>query len=117
MPGTKRTPIGRRPGPRVTPRAVDLFERVMRLKRRQAWSPEIRDLSVELDAELGMMPWSPDVLSCDEDEPRDDMSLPMGIEDFHRSRAVRLELEAAVRARHKAAREARRNGGAPTPPT
>ena len=48
-----------------------------------------------------MMPWSPDVLTCDTDEPSHDW--PSGKADYDRSRAIRLELEAAVRARRQAA--------------
>jgi hypothetical protein len=99
MPGTRRTPIGRPPGPRVTPRAVSLFEEAMKLKRR-GWSRELLNLSYELDVELGMRPWNPDVLRCDRDEP--DREWPLGPEDYARSRAIRLELEAAVRARKTA---------------
>ena len=100
MPGTRRMPISRSPGPRVTAHAVTLFEEVMKLKRREGWSRAVLDLSSELDAELGMRPWNPDVLRCDRDEP--DRDWPLGPADYYRSRAIRLELEAAVRARRQA---------------
>jgi hypothetical protein len=102
MPGTRRIPPTRHATPRVTPRAVMLFEQVMKLKRRQGWSPAIRDLSCELDFELGMKPWNPDVLRCDSDEP--DRDWPLGPEDYYRSRKIRRVLEAAVHARRQAAK-------------
>jgi hypothetical protein len=102
MPGTRRTPIGRTPGPRITPRAVSLFAEAMALKRRRGWSREVLALSCELDAELGMKPWNPDVLCADRDKP--EREWPLGDGDYYRSRAIRLELEDAVAARRKAAK-------------
>jgi len=82
---------------RITGRSIDLFERLMRLRRQQRWSPEIRDLSCELDAEIGIKPWNSNpALDCDDDEPPTWMNDPEKVEDWWRSREIREELEAAL---------------------
>ena len=54
---TKRTPIARHPAPRITPRALDLFERGKRLKARGKEEREFSDVSYALDVELQQKPW------------------------------------------------------------
>jgi hypothetical protein len=112
MVGTRRTPIGRSPTPRVTPHAIDLFEEIMRHRYRRDWLDVTRGLRTELNDELGMAPFNPDVLlHCDGETPPD-RDWPLGQEDWFRSRRLRVELETALRAR----REARRGAPAPTAP-
>jgi len=120
---TKRTPIRRSPLPQITNAALDLFEKGLRLRRRQEWSREIADNAYQLILELGMKPWNEDVFDCDSDTPPDFMRSPAELEEYARSREIRLELEAALRAKRKAAREAGRAQKAakdapdqPTPP-
>ena len=121
---TKRTPIARHPAPRITPRALDPFERGKRLKARgKEDSREFSDVSYALDVELQQKPWQESALDVDADEPPDYMSTPAEIADYRRARAIRLELEWALRARRKAQREAKRAQKAakdapdqPTPP-
>ena len=111
MTGTRRTPIGRSPSPSVTPHAIDLFEQIVRLRHQRDWVRETRDLRLELNVELGMQPFNPDViLHCDGETPPD-RDWPLGQEDWFRSRRLRLELEAVLRERQ----EARRAKAAPTP--
>ena len=113
---TKRTPIHRSPQLVITNAALDIFEQVMRLKRKQKWSRKIADLSYALDVELGKRPWYEDVLDCDTDEPPDYMRTDAEIEGYRRSRAIRLKLENLLRDRRRAAREAKRAQKAAEPP-
>jgi hypothetical protein len=88
---------------RITPRAVELFERLMRLPRPVKWTPENSDLGLQFDLELGLEPHVPHpVFDCDRDEPPLWMDDRDRIADYHRSRQIRLELERALRERRKA---------------
>jgi hypothetical protein len=106
MSGTRRTPIGRTPGPRITPESVALFERGMRLRAQQDWSREIADNAVALTIALGMKPWQWDVFDCPNDAPPPWMTDQDKIDDYLNSRAIRLELERALRAKRRAQRKA-----------
>src|SRR5215475_10299145 len=55
--------------------------------------------SYALALELRMRPWQEDVFDCNTDEPPDYRDSPAEIEDYARSRQIRLELEAASRAK------------------
>jgi hypothetical protein len=114
---TKRTPIARHPAPRITPRALDLFERGKRLKARGKEEREFSEVSYALDVELQQKPWQESALDVDTDEPPAYMRTPAEIADYRRARAIRLELEAALRARRKAQREAKRAQNAATDAT
>jgi hypothetical protein len=67
MSGTRRTPLARRPAVQITPRAVELFAAMGRLRCTCAPPPPERascpgcqrwyDLHAELHAELGCKPW------------------------------------------------------------
>jgi len=113
MSGTRRTPIGRTPGPRITPESVALFERGLRLRAQQDGSREIADNAVALTFALGMKPWQWDVFDCSNDAPPHWMSGDVDkIDDYLNSLAIRLQLEAALRAKRKA----RRSAPAPSEP-
>src|SRR5262249_23412285 len=113
---TKRTPIHRSPQLVITNAALDIFEQVMRLKRKQKGSGKIAALSSALVVDLGKPPWYEDVLDCDTDEPPDYMRTDAEIEGYRRSRAIRLKLENLLRDRRRAAREAKRAQKAAEPP-
>jgi hypothetical protein len=84
---TKRTPIARHPAPRITPRALDPFERGKRLKARgKEDSREFSDVSYALDVELQQKPWQESALDVDTDEPPDYMRTPAEIADYRRAR-------------------------------
>ena len=90
---------------RITPRAVELFERLMRLPRPVKWTPENRDLELQFDRELGLMPHEPHpVFDCSHPQPPMWMNERDKIADWHRSRQIRLELERVLRERRKARR-------------
>jgi hypothetical protein len=106
MPGTRRTPIGRTPGPRLTPRALDLFEHGARLMKRGPNAPGLNDVSYELALELGLKPWNDcPLVDCQANDPPSFLNTAAEIADWHRSKAIRRELQAAIQARKKAARE------------
>jgi hypothetical protein len=97
--------------PRVTVTALDLFERIMRLRHQRDWLHETRDLRCALNVELDMKPFNPDIiLHCDGERPPD-RDWPRGVQDWWHSRRIRLELEVALRERQAA----RRAKAAPTP--
>jgi hypothetical protein len=83
------------------------------MARHGDWSDEIGNLRRALHAELKLPPWSPNVLRCDTDES--DRKWPLGREDYRRVRALRLELEAGLRKRARAARKANGIPDRPTP--
>jgi hypothetical protein len=90
--------------PRITVRAVDLFERGLRLQAQRNQTREFADIAVALGQELGMGPWQADVFDCYKDEPPYWLTERDKVEDYWRSRQIRLELEAALRERRKARR-------------
>lgn len=111
MPGTRRTPIARQAAPQISSAAVDLFERGIRLMRRKPSTQvedELRNIWQELHLILGLQPWQESPLDCDEPEPPSFVTGELAIANWCRSRGIRLELEAALRARREARREARR---------
>ena len=107
MPYKRRGPPKARDG-QITPQAIELFAEGLRLRRREDWSDAIRDNAVALAIALGQKPWHPDVFHCDDGTPPDHMNTDLEVSDYARSRAIRLELEAALRDRRRAARMARR---------
>jgi hypothetical protein len=114
MPGTRRTPIGRTPGPRLTPRALDLFEHGARLMRRGPNTSGLSDVSYELALELGLKPWNDcPLVDCQSNEPPRFLTTEAEISDWWRSKAIRRELQTALQERRKARREAPPE----TPPT
>ena len=114
MPGTKRLPITRTPIPQITPKAIALFERWKR-----AGGDREADLGWALLEELHGRPWQwPFIV-----DPRFDINpYPIGC-NAHRGWQPNLEarerwrqLEAALRERRQAEREARRTPVKPSPP-
>jgi len=120
MPGTRRRPISRQAAPRITLAAVDLFERGVRLMRRQQTDEvynQLNKISCELARELQFRPWNDcPLLECGGESPPDWMTGELAIADWWRSKGIRRELEAAVRARRERARVQRRSGGSTSPP-
>jgi hypothetical protein len=120
MPGTRRTPIGRTSIPVISPEAVTLFERGKRLiARGDEDAPALRDISLQLAMELKLRPW----MTCPLDtlrysEPAEGMDTEREREDWYRSAGIRDQLEAALKARRRAEREARKKAAPdqPTPP-
>jgi hypothetical protein len=117
MPGTKRLPITRTPIPQITPKAITLFERWKR-----AGGKREADLEWALLEELHGRPWQWPFVA----DPRFNANpYPVG-SNAHRGWQPDLEaqerwrqLEAALRERRKAEREARRAknaNGAPNQP-
>ena len=97
---------------RITNRAVDLFELGLKLRAQQRDRHEIDDVAIALVQALGLGPhqWDP-LLDCNDDEPPTWLTDPDKIEDYHNSRQIRLDLEAAMRER----RRARHAAPQPTP--
>ena len=120
MPGTRRRPISRQAAPRITLAAVDLFERGVRLMRRRQTDEvynQLNKISCELARELQFRPWNDcPLLECGGESPPDWMTGELAIADWWRSKGIRRELEAAVRARRERARVQRRSGGSTSPP-
>jgi len=100
----------------ITQRAIDLFEQGLRHQRRG----DVPDaLGYELARELRLEPWAEDPFDCATDEPPDwyDNSR-FSLNDYQRSRALRLQLEQLVKDRRRARREARKvakNGASSSP--
>jgi hypothetical protein len=66
----------------------------------------LSDISYELACELGLRPWADcPLLDCQPNEPPAFLNSPHEIADWHRSKGIRGELQAAIRQRKKAARE------------
>lgn len=120
MPGTRRRPISRQAAPRITLAAVGLFERGVRLMRRRQTDEvynQLNKISCELARELQFRPWNDcPLLECGGESPPDWMTGELAIADWWRSKGIRRELEAAVRARRERARVQRRSGGSTSPP-
>jgi len=95
---------------RITIEAAVLFERGLRLRAQQDWSREIADNAIALAIALGMQPWECDVFDARNDAPSHwMMTAPDKVDDYYRSRRIRLELESALRAKR------RRKAPAPAP--
>jgi len=108
---TKRTPRSRPPVAHISPAAVDLFQRGVRLMARKP-TPEVErelaDVCFQLSAVLGQEPWEADVLTdCDCKEPPAFLHREER-DDWYRSRALREQLQTALYHRRKAQREARK---------
>ena len=108
---TRRTPIGRPPVAHISPQAVDLFERGVKLMGRKP-SPEIErelsDVCFQLSAVLGQKPWEADILTdCDCKEPPAFLHEAERDDWFH-GRALREQLTAELNRRRKLQREARK---------
>jgi hypothetical protein len=86
---------------RITVEAVALFERGLRLRAQQNWSQEIADNAGALAIALAMQPWESDVFDCPNDEPPPWMADPDQTDSYYRTRRIRLELEAALRAKRR----------------
>src|SRR5437763_1423093 len=69
MPMKRRT--GKRHAVSITPEAVALFERGMRLRAKEEWSSEIAANAAALGVALGLPPWAEDVFDCPCDDPPD----------------------------------------------
>jgi hypothetical protein len=105
MPGPRRKPLAHPVRtPVITPEAIALFERGLRLRAKKDWSSEIAANAFALEVELGMKPWEEDVFDCNDDTPSDWMTGEFEIDDYRRSRAIRLELETALKAKREAQR-------------
>ena len=85
---------------RITGAAVSLYERGKRLIARGD-EDGLRDVSFQLAIELKLKPRNECPLDCDEGTPPDYMDTDAEIADYIRSRAIRLELEQALRARRR----------------
>jgi hypothetical protein len=111
MPGTRRTPIRRPPGPRITEYSIDLFERGSKLLQRRP-SPEVErelaEVSVALHSALGLAVWDEDVFDCDTRTPPPFLATESERDSWFRSRALREQLVSALNQRRKAKREERR---------
>jgi hypothetical protein len=112
MPGTRRRPSIRTPGPTITDRAVDLYERGVRLAARKP-SPEgdsaLADLCSELSCELGQMPWDADVLTdVDTATPPSFLRTESERDSWYKGRALRLLLVSELNRRRKAERASRK---------
>ena len=114
---SKRTPLHRPPLVRITPEAVALFRRGLRLIRRgDEDRREYLDVCYELDRVLGLRPWQEPVLdTVGFDAPPDWMDSGPVIADWHRSANIRRQLEAALAAARKVKR-ARGDAAASSPP-
>jgi hypothetical protein len=101
----------------ISPEAITLFERAKRLIARGEWdAPALRHVSLRLAMELKLRPW----MTCPLDtlrysEPTEGMDTPLEIEDWHRSAGIRDQLEAALKARRRAEREAREKAAGAAP--
>jgi len=77
---------------------------------------QLNKISCELARELQFQPWNDcPLLECGGESPPDWMTGELAIADWWRSKGIRRELEAAVRAQ-RAARAQRRGGGSSSPP-
>lgn len=95
----------------ITERSLDLFEQGLRHQRRGDDIPA--DLGYEFVRELRLAPWAEDPLDCSSDEPPDWYSSDQfALDDYQRSRALRLQLEQLVKDRRRARREARQRQAA-----
>jgi len=114
---SKRTPLRRPPLVRITPEAVALFRRGLRLIRRgDEDRREYLDVCYKLDRVLGLRPWQEPVLdTVGFDAPPDWMDSGPVIADWHRSANIRRQLEAALTAARKVKR-ARGDAAASSPP-
>jgi hypothetical protein len=93
MPGPIRRPLVHHAASVIiTDEAVSIFERGLRLRRKQDWSDAIARNGFELAAALRLKPWD----DCPLDPSGDDQS-----------RRLRAQLQSTLRERRKA----RRNGG------
>jgi len=114
---TNRTPRHYQSRTRISVEAIDLFERGVRLQRRretQAVYDELNRISVELGRTLGLRPWVPcPLLNCDAEKPPDYTTGELAIANWYKSRGIRLELEAAIRARAERARQVKTGSSSP----
>ena len=105
MPGTRRTPIVRHPGPRITPEAVQLFAEGRRLQKRPRTEKNyyaLLDISSQLDHALGLQPWNDcPLLDCGGNAPPKWMTHEPEIADWWRSKQIRRELEQALEAKRE----------------
>lgn len=103
---TKRTPIGRTPFPVISPAAVTLYERAKRLIRRgeEQHHDELITISRDLAIELKLKSW----MVCPLDTLGFASPSPWEGDSWWQSAAIADELEAALKARRKAEREARK---------
>jgi hypothetical protein len=111
MSGTKRSPIGRRSGPKITREAVELFRSGLRLLRRPDGedSREYLDICYELDRVLGLRPWEESILNTvGYNEPGEWQNTEAERTDWFRSKDLCRQLDAALAAERKAKREAKR---------
>jgi hypothetical protein len=114
-------PVKRRGGSKaramqVTPKAIALYERGLRLLARGE-DHALNTLSYELAAELGLRPWHTCPLDTVSYSAAPDwMRSQVERDDWHRSAGIRDQLEEALRDRRRAQREARPSGGTPDQP-
>jgi hypothetical protein len=86
---------------RITPRAVVLFEYLVRLPRPVKWTEDARNLELEFEVTLGLQPhWPHPVFDCDHDEPPMWMDDPDRRADWCHMRELRLDLEDALQERN-----------------
>src|SRR5262249_16125942 len=91
----------------ITSQAVALFERGIKLTQRtrsEATDRELSDVSFEAGRGRGLKPWNDcPLVDCEHKDPPSFLG-EHGVEDWQRSRGIRLELEAALRERRQEAR-------------
>src|SRR6516164_4180965 len=98
---TKRVPLHRPHTPPISPRAIELFEYLMRLPRPVKWTSEANEIEIEFEMLFkgaGILTPHP-VFDCDRPEPPAWEQDAEKIQEWHQSRALRLQLEAALRTR------------------
>jgi hypothetical protein len=92
----------------ISPEAVALFERGIKLTQRtrsEEVDRELSDISFELARALGLKPWNDcPLVDCEHKDPPSFLHDGPEVDDWQRSRGIRLELEAALRERRRAAR-------------
>jgi hypothetical protein len=94
--------------PQITPAAVALYERAQKLLRKpqsDARDQILSDLGFDIAAELKLKPWVPNIFNVvgySKPEPYEDA------DDWWKVAELAEQLEAAVKAKRKAEREARR---------
>jgi len=118
MPGTKRTPIARSRTPLITPQALDLYRRALKLRTRAHLSSTDKyachDAERDLDRMLGLKLWDTSVFdTIGYEQPPAYMNADQR-EGWLWSMELRQQLETAAR-QERAARRAKATPPSPPP--
>ena len=108
MPGTRRTPIGRAWTPLITPQALGLYRRALKLRARAHLSSADKhacyDAERDVDRVFGLRLWQPSIFdTIGYEQPPAYMSADQR-EGWMWSMGLRQQLEAAVRQERRARR-------------